>query len=238
VIFYVLSMFSSGTPIFIPYLHPYSYYNVRYGLAALPFIALAAGAVLETFPDLWRRRAVTLFAMGVMLPWMFTTPDHWICWKESQVNSDARRKWTAEAAAYLRANYRMGSGIFTSFGDLAGIFPAAGIPLREALHEGNGPAFLAALKKPEAFLFEEWVLVQCGDAVQKAISAASVNGPRYRLVKRIAIGNEKVVEIYRRDRARLGMAEVDAAYAEYRDRETDEEAGEHLDEDGEPARDQ
>jgi hypothetical protein len=224
-----MSMFSSGTPIFIPYLYPYSYYNVRYGLAALPFIALAAGAVVETFPEEWRRRATTMFAIGVLVPWMFTTPDNWITWKESQVNSEARRAWTAEAAQYLRANYRMGSGIFTSFGDLAGVFPAAGIPLSEALHEGNGPAFLAALKTPQAFLYEEWALVQGGDPVQKAIVAASINGPRYRLVKRITIDKERAIEIYRRDRARIGMAGADQAYDEYRDRELDEDADDHLD---------
>jgi len=231
VAFYVMSMYSSGTPVFVPYLYPYSYYNVRYGLAALPFVALAAGAVAETFPEFWRRRATLLFAMGVMLPWAFTTQENWVCWKESQVNSEARRKWTAEAAQYMRENYRMGSGIITSFGDLAGIFPAAGIPFAETLHEGNGPAFLAAIQKPEAFLFEEWAIVQGGDKVQTAIVEASIRGPRYRLVKRIAIGSEKVIEIYRRDRARTGMAEVDAAYDEYRERTLEEEAEDHLEED-------
>lgn len=229
VVFYVMSMFSSGTPIFLPYLYPHSYYNVRYGLAALPFVAIAAGAVAETFPAYWRKRATVLLATGVMLPWLVSTPEDWICWKESQVNSEARRQWTAEAAQYMRANYRMGSGIFTSFGDLAGIFPAAGIPFSEALHEGNGPAFHAAIRRPDLFLFEEWAIVQGGDAAHKAITTIPPSGPRYRLVKRIALPHEKPVEIYRRDRARIGLD--DTPYEEHWDAQLgDEEADDYLDE--------
>jgi Dolichyl-phosphate-mannose-protein mannosyltransferase len=229
VVFYVMSMFSSGTPIFLPYLYPHSYYNVRYGLAALPFVAMAAGAVAATFPDYWRRRATICFAMAAVLPWLISGPADWICWKESQVNSEARRKWTAEAAQYLRNNYQLGSGIITSFGDLAGIFPAAGIPFSETLHEGNGPAFHAAVLRPDLFLYEDWAVVQSGDKVQKALAAAAVSGPRYVLVKSIALPHEPVVEIYRRDRARIGLD--DSPYDEYAARTQDEDADDYLDDD-------
>ena len=231
-VFYVLSMFSSGTPIFLPYLYPNSYYNARYGLAALPFVAMAAGAVAETFPEYWRRRATLCFAAAVMLPWTISSPEDWICWKESQVNSVARRQWTGEAAEFMRTHYRMGGGIFTSFGDLAGIFPAAGIPFSEALHEGNGPAFHAAVQRPDLFLYEEWAIVQGGDRVHKAITTIPSTGPRYVLVKRIALQNEKVVEIYHRERARIGLD--DTPYDEYWDQQSEEEADDYLDEEDEP----
>jgi hypothetical protein len=213
----------------MPYLYPHSYYNVRYGLAALPFVAMAAGCIAETFPPYWRQRATLLLAGAVLLPWALSSPEEWICWKESQVNSEARRKWTAEAAQFMRANYRMGSGVFTSFGDLAAIFPAAGIPFSEALHEGNGPAFHAAVMRPDLFLFEEWVIVQCGDRVHQAITTIDPTGPRYRLVKRIALPHEKIVEIYRRDRARVGLD--DTPYEEYWDKQLgEEEADDYVDE--------
>src|ERR1019366_3171973 len=35
-VFYVWSMHSAGTPIFLPTLPPFSYYTSRYGLAVLP----------------------------------------------------------------------------------------------------------------------------------------------------------------------------------------------------------
>jgi len=49
-IFYVLSMYSSRTPIFIPTLWPYSYYNSRYGLAAMPLLAFASAALVAVAP--------------------------------------------------------------------------------------------------------------------------------------------------------------------------------------------
>ena len=50
-VFYVWSMrFSGGTPIFIPVLPPFSYYNSRYGLAVMPLFALAAAALVTVVP--------------------------------------------------------------------------------------------------------------------------------------------------------------------------------------------
>ena len=42
-IFYVWSMHSGGTPIYVPGFGSASYYNTRYGLAALPLLAIAGG---------------------------------------------------------------------------------------------------------------------------------------------------------------------------------------------------
>ena len=53
--FYVWSMHSSGTPIFVPTLWPHSWYNTRYALAVLPLAAFAAAA---------HRRAVAGAAAG------------------------------------------------------------------------------------------------------------------------------------------------------------------------------
>ena len=79
-------------------------------------------------------------------------PDAWITWKESQVNSEARRAWTAQAASFLKANYRHGDGIMFSFGDLTGVLREAGIPLRESLYDGNNPQFLGYPRAPRSLL--------------------------------------------------------------------------------------
>lgn len=190
VVFYVMSLHGSGTPIFAPNVYPFSYYNTRYGLAALPLIAMMAAAI----PSRW-----ILMAAAAISLWPATP----ITWKESQVNSEARRQWTQGAAEFLRKNYRPGTGIIIGFGDLAGVLAAADLPLREALHEGNGPAWQGAVQTPQAFLFEEWALAQAGDPVHQALVRS--NGPRYRCVWRMAIRNEPVVEIWRRDQARIGL---------------------------------
>ncbi|MEN6607884.1 MAG: hypothetical protein ABFD60_11620, partial [Bryobacteraceae bacterium] len=132
-------------------------------------------------------------------PWVFyPRPERWICWKESQVNSEARRAWTRQAADYLRQWRRPGEGIFFSFGDLTGILREADIPLREGFHNGNVPYWEAAIARPDLFLWEDWALAISGDKVDDALTRAQRHGPRYQCVKTIAPKGSPVVHIYRR----------------------------------------
>jgi hypothetical protein len=121
-----------------------------------------------------------------------------VCWKEAQVNSVARRAWTRAAAEYLKPRYRAGAGVFTGFGDMSGIFREAGIPLRETLHEGNGPQWLGAAHRPDLLLREEWAVAQSGDKVSAAILRTRKSGPRYECVRMFSEKGAPVLEIYRR----------------------------------------
>lgn len=199
-VFYLLSLHSAGTPVFVPHLWPYSYYNTRYGLAALPLAALAAGALVTAAPRRWRAASAGLVIAAGLSGWaVHPGPESWITWKESQVNSEARRAWTRQAAEYLAAHCRPGDGIIYSFGDLTAIFPAAGIPLVRTLHEGNRPYWDAAVARPEFFLREPWAVALSGDRLATALLGAERRGLRYRLVKAIAEKGAPVVEIYRRE---------------------------------------
>lgn len=196
--FYWLSIHSSSTPIFVPHLEPFTYYNTRYGLAALPLLVAGAAAIVAAVPG----RARAILAPAVLfagLAWwiFFPRTDAWICWKESEVNSSARRAWTGEAAAYLRDHYD-GGGILTVLGDQAAVFQQAGIPLVQTVHEGNGPLWFAQVYgKPELFLFQRWAIARASDPIQKAILRSQVRGPRYEVMKTIAVKDAPVVEIYR-----------------------------------------
>ncbi len=86
-----------------------------------------------------------------------------------------------------------------SFGDLPGVLRAAGIPLRESLHEGNVPAWQAAMAKPSLYLFEGWALTLRGDPVDRAITKASHEGLQYECVKTIAVKGAADVRIYRQN---------------------------------------
>ena len=200
--FFVLSMYSSGTPIYLPYLWPNSYYNTRYGIAALPLLAFGGAALVSLVPGRWRISAVTVLLLASVAPWIIhPRADAWITWKESQVNSVARRAWTAEAADFLKANYRHGDGILFSFGDLTGVLRTAGIPLRESLYDGNNPHFLAVLARPDLFMWEEWALAFSGDEVATALLKTGSGDVRYECVKTVEIKGAAPVEIYRRVRS-------------------------------------
>src|SRR5260370_1314525 len=126
---YLWSMHAGQTPIFVPQLWFGSYYNTRYALSVLPLLAIAGGCLpLLAGNKLRPFIAVAVVVLGAM-PWLLhREPQNWICWRESQVNSEARRAWTPDAAQFMQSQYRPGEGIFTSLGDLAARLLAAGIP--------------------------------------------------------------------------------------------------------------
>ncbi len=199
-VFYVLSIHSAATPIFVPHLWPNSWYNTRYGLAALPVLAAGAALLVSLAGAKWRAAACGAVVATAVAPWVIQPgPESWVCWKESQVNSEKRRAWTHEAAEYLKDHYD-GGGIITSFGDITGIFLAAGIPLRETLHSGNQPLWQAAVARPDLFLWEEWAVAFSADPVATAILRSRRDGPQYECAKMIALQGAPVIEIYRRIR--------------------------------------
>jgi hypothetical protein len=184
-VFYIWSIHSSGTPVFVPELEPYTRYNTRYALALLPLAAFAASAVIALLPERFRTGAAVALLLGVALGhYRSGLP---ISWEEARLGSEARREWTADAAAYLKENYQPGSGIVFWFGDLPPVLRASGIPIREGLYQDNGPQW-----DPALFEKEEWALAQEGDPVDKAMRG------RYAVVKRIDVKGAAAVLIYRR----------------------------------------
>jgi hypothetical protein len=147
----------------------------------------------------FRKIAAALVFLAAIAPWLsYPRMESWICWKESQVNSETRRAWTGEGADYLRANYRRGDGIVTSFGDVTAIYQQAGIPLRETYSECNGRAWKTVMNAPQPPLHEKWAVAISGDIVSRAVGRLQKTGPRYDLVKAIALKGAPVIEIYRR----------------------------------------
>lgn len=195
-VFYILSMHGSGTPIFVPTLWPNTYYNTRYGLSALPLLAFGAAACANVPALKW---IATLIVPAVVIPWIaYPHPNNWICWKESQVNSEVRRAWTGDAANFLSRRYRNGDGIVTSFGDLSGILRRANIPFNQALHEGNGPLYRSALHRPDLFLWEDWGIAIEGDPLSTMLKQQTRKKPRFELVYSYPRPKEPAIEIYRR----------------------------------------
>jgi hypothetical protein len=202
-VFYVMGMHSTGNPIFVPTLWPHSWYNTRYALAALPFIAVCAGALVSLFPRRWYYCwPAALIVVAIPAVAWALHPES-ICWKESEVNSVTRRQWTKATASFLAANYVHGDGIIFPFGDMTGVLREAGIPIREGLYDGNGAAYGMALDRPDLFLQPRWAVAFSGDRIATAILRGGKRGPHYRLVSTIIVKGGPVVEIYHRDRGAL-----------------------------------
>ena len=194
--FYVWAVHSSKVPIYVPQLYFGSYYNLRYGIAVVAFSAFAAGAVVLAIPEKWRRFgfAIPLLAAAAWL--VPPSKDNWVCWKESQVNSEARRAWTKAGADFYETNYRPGERILTSSGDVMGIMSQAGIPLRETLSVNNGVTWLATTTRPDLLHRELWVVAQQGDLLWQALSRQRI--PIYQIVKTIRVKGAPPLVIYRK----------------------------------------
>jgi hypothetical protein len=200
-------MYGSGTPIFVPQLWPHGHYNTRYGLAVLPLLAMGAAGLVALMPYRARGPVAAALVAAVTLPWLaYPKLDNLICWKESKVNSDARRAWTSQAAEIFKSSIRPGDEIFMCFGDLTGILRNAEIPLRRTVHEGDDPLFNAATGRPDLFLWQQWAVAISADAVSTAIAKAQKNGPRYQLVRTITVPGASPIEIYHRDESPRKLA--------------------------------
>lgn len=201
-VFYVFSLYSGGTPIFVPGLFPNSYYNVRYGLNAMPMACLGIAALVALLPvGKVQKIVAALLLAGAMAPWlMYPRGQNMACYMEAERNSADRRYWTGRAVEYLKLNYHRSDGIFMGFGDLTGVVREAGLPLRETLHEGNGAAWQGALQRPDISLFEEWAMCFKGDKISKALAAPMPGKTPYARVYAIQSPEGRVVEIWKRTR--------------------------------------
>jgi hypothetical protein len=197
--FYVWNIHSGASPIHLPDLWYGAYYNTRYGLAVLPLSAFAAAALVTWVPPRARALTALLLIVACSLPWLIhPSPERWITLKESQVNSEERREWTRRAATYLARQFRPGDDVFTSFGDVTGIYRTMGLPLHETLTWDNNPQWMVTVRRPDLFLWAQWAVCFAGDPVQRSIHRARRNGPYYELVDTIEVRDASAVEIYQR----------------------------------------
>ncbi len=203
-LFYVITMHSGGTPIFVPSLWPHSYYNARYGIAALPLLALGAATLTTLAPKPWRAVAAVAVTGVSLAPWIWhSDPHRWAALEESQLNDRGRRAWEAKASDFLAAHRQPGESIVTGFYPLTGVLRAMGVPLRDALIGDNGIYWEAAVQRPDLFLTQTWAICAGGDRLQTAILRDGRVGINYELVAQFAEKNEQVIEIYRRTAPRV-----------------------------------
>lgn len=167
--FYVLSIAWGGVPIFIPVWWPYSYYNVRYGLALLPAFAVLSAAVVYVVARRSRSTA-TLGAVGAAFIVLLTaayagtwtaTP---LCLREARANSATRLPFELKLAAELKTLPPTATLLMYTAAN-AGALERAGIPLRRTINETNFRLWDQALAFPARFA--DYLVATDGDPVAK-----------------------------------------------------------------------
>ena len=194
-VFYVWSIHSASVPLYIPTLWPHTFYNTRYAVAFLPFLAVGAAA----FARFGKPAALAVVLLS-FAPFLLHPAERPITWQESDVNSRARRQWIAQAVDYLRVSTAPGDTFLTSFGRVTPIYRILGFPLRNTLHVDDDEDFNTAAARPDLFLHTNRALFQTGDdaQAQAIIDKTRLRGPRFELEKRIIVKGAPPLEIYRR----------------------------------------
>jgi hypothetical protein len=193
--FYLYSMHSGGTPIFVPFLYSGAYYNVRYGLSILPLLAVATAALVVVFPRWMRGRVAAIAIVAATVPWLINPhPENWIVFEEGHHNYAGHRELERQVEDYLRPRYVRGSGIVTEFGATTAIYRDLGIPLRETLTGDNGAIWGAATSGPNQFPQQAWAVVVAGDYVEKAVQKAG----NFTLDQTFKVNDAPEIHIYRR----------------------------------------
>jgi hypothetical protein len=175
-VFYIWSIHSGGTPVFVRELEPHTWYNTRYALAVLPFVAVATAAL---------PRSVLIVVAGIAAMLLTLSP-------KVPVLAEASH-WNLDGIGPELPAYRSGQGIIFRFDTLAGVLRAANIPFREGLYQDNLPQWKEALADPKVFQREEWALAIEGDEVDQAVKR---QGNAYRLMQTIQKG-DKAILVYR-----------------------------------------
>ena len=193
--FYLLSIHSGGTPMWVPFLYSGGIYNVRYGLSILPLLAVATGALVVVFPRWMRGRVAAVVIVAATVPWLIHPhPENWIVFQEGQQNYAGHRELERQVEDYLRPRYVRGSGIVTEFGATTAIYRDLGIPLRETLTGDNGPVWSAATNGPNQFPHDAWAVVIAGDYAEKAVQKAGC----FTLEQTFKVNDAPEMHIYRR----------------------------------------
>ena len=193
--FYLYSMHSGGTPIFVPVLYSGAYYNVRYGLSILPLLAVSTGALVTVFPVWMRSKVAAVAIVAATVPWfVHPHPENWIVFQEGNKNYAGHRQLERQVEDYLRPRYVRGTGIVTEFGATTAIYRELGIPLRETLTGDNGPIWGAATNGANQFPHQAWAVVIAGDYAEKAVQKAGC----FTLEQTFKVNDAPEIHIYRR----------------------------------------
>ena len=201
-VFYVHSMAHAAVPIYIPILPPFSYYNLRYGLEALPALAVFPSFLVGPTrqPTGGARRALTAAVVFALLlgeaAFMVRGGGQSVpVVQESIRNTPCKAKRQQAVIEFFRREYN-GKEILMTPGEWLCLNPSLGIPFRKTLSETDGKSWI----KLSSGIPREvgWIIRGTDDPVDQLMRAFPAAFEGFTLVERDAYAGEGWVEIYRR----------------------------------------
>lgn len=160
----VVSLYLGQTTIRVPQRPPHEIWNVRYGLMALPFCAVAVGTLLGRSRRVGAS-VVLVAAVGTAALAMGTP----LALRDGRSGTSSATAGRPErAAAYLHASYR-GGRVLADDSRVAAFVFAADLDLQEFVTPGFHPYWEHALRDPGSQV--RWVVSVPGDAIATGMAA-------------------------------------------------------------------
>jgi hypothetical protein len=177
VIFEFLTLYAGQITIRVPQLRPHEMWNVRYGLMALPFCAVAIGTLAGRASRLTR-----IIGALVLLSVLVTGLGTPITLADGRAGVSSAAGGRPELAAqFLQTHYRGGEVLADDAGASSFMF-AADLDLEQFVSPGAHPYWEKALVSPARYV--AWVVATPGDGVSQDLSAHPDRFRSFRLVDR------------------------------------------------------
>ncbi len=164
VVFEFLSLYAGQTTIRVPQLFPHQMWNDRYGVVALPLVAVALGTLVGRW-----RRALPVVAAATALATLLMALGTPLTLADGRTGTSSATAGRPEvAAAYLAHHYR-GGEVLADDSAASSLMFASGLNLREFVTVGFHPYFAQAIDHPARHV--SWVVAYPGDAVTADLAA-------------------------------------------------------------------
>lgn len=193
-IFYIVTLFVGQSVIFIPHLTPVGFewrlFNVRYGLMAVPFVAIFSGWLFYRSKAAGKVLLITLFFLQFAL--YFIGYSKVIAWEDGTVGLSHAKRPAAEK--WFREHYDNGLVLLDDYARTMSII-RSGIPMQSVIYIGNKPYWQESLVAPERYA--RWIVMQRNDSVWSAIyDNEAVRGRLFKYFQKVYTSPE--ILIFRR----------------------------------------
>lgn len=156
IIFNIIALFAGHSVLFVPEVAGDTWFNVRYGIVALPAVALLIGILVD------KSKSLKLIAIGLLL---LTGIFNWrtvdaVTIDDARVGSS--QKNVSEVSGWLKEQAANEEGfVLISVASHDAIIFSSGMPMKKFIHEGTGTYWDNATKEPDRWA--RWIVMRTND---------------------------------------------------------------------------
>lgn len=174
-LFHITSLYFGHSVIHLPQIEPYSWFNDRYGVMALPLVAIGIGYIGN------KKALASLLLIGIIISQasLMVRANHIISIEDAARGSSGN--FLTDIGNWIGENAKNGM-VLAAASSNDGLIFMSNLPLRQFITEGSGKYWDVSLKNPT--LYAKYIIWHSGDLVSKKLKGNSKFEKNYVLVFR------------------------------------------------------